>query len=246
MATSAAHEVTPQSQDVRLCLDCNYSLIGLPTNRCPECGREFNLENPKSFNSERPLRWIDRKLLKPIGWPTFTTIALICCGYLYLGIYPAMYFLWFVPFVLALVPLFLVALMLAVRDLLRNCLIPSPDFLRDSRQRERRALAIVGISLLLVLFHVPLRIVFFLAKPELDRVAQGINDGSISQPIKSHRAGPIVISDTAYSDDDQHFFYIHGFGGGGFVYCRTPGKYLHYNSGADGHLWSNWYWWIND
>jgi hypothetical protein len=245
MATSAAPKLATQSNDVLLCLDCNYSLIGLHANRCPECGREFNLQNPKTFNAERPLRWIDRKLLKPIGWPTFTTIALLSCAYLYLGIYPGVYYFNIIYF-LILVPLMIVALMLAFRDILRNCIVPSSVPLMDSRPRERLALLLLAIPFLLVLFHVPLRVLFFLAKHDLDRVAQGIIDGTISQPINRHRAGPIMISDTAYSDDDQFFFYIHGFGGGGFVYCRTPGRRLNYNSGADGHLWGNWYWWVND
>lgn len=40
------------------CLDCGYVLSGLPEQRCPECGREFDWENPKTY-STKPLfvRW---------------------------------------------------------------------------------------------------------------------------------------------------------------------------------------------
>jgi hypothetical protein len=31
------------------CRGCGYALIGLPSNRCPECGREFDLSDPRTF-----------------------------------------------------------------------------------------------------------------------------------------------------------------------------------------------------
>ncbi len=31
------------------CLNCGYILDGLPENRCPECGRPFDPEDPDSF-----------------------------------------------------------------------------------------------------------------------------------------------------------------------------------------------------
>jgi len=34
----------------KYCLGCGYSLHGLPINRCPECGREFDPANPRTFS----------------------------------------------------------------------------------------------------------------------------------------------------------------------------------------------------
>jgi hypothetical protein len=31
------------------CLGCGYLLVGLPTNRCPECGRVFDPKDPGTF-----------------------------------------------------------------------------------------------------------------------------------------------------------------------------------------------------
>jgi hypothetical protein len=247
MATSVEPDVADPPEEVLLCLDCNYSLKGLPQNRCPECGRQFNLDDSRTFNSERPLRWIDRQLLKPIGWPMFTSVALLSCGYLYLGFFPKFYYA-IIPVIVTFLLCVVVAMMLIVRNLLRAYIPPRSIFRSSSIRREKLAFAILAIPFLLVIFQVPLRIVFFLARPELDRVAKGIIDGTISRPVNSHRAGPITISSamSLYGDDDQYFFLVHGFGGGGFAYCRTPGRPLYYNSGADGHLWGNWYWWIDD
>lgn len=40
------------------CLECGYVLTGLPEHRCPECGRQFDLDDPTSY-SNKPLfvRW---------------------------------------------------------------------------------------------------------------------------------------------------------------------------------------------
>jgi hypothetical protein len=40
------------------CLDCGYILHGLAEFRCPECGREFDPEDPESFSIKPPfVRW---------------------------------------------------------------------------------------------------------------------------------------------------------------------------------------------
>src|SRR5688572_27179689 len=68
------------------CVDCNYPLNDLPGLRCPECGREFDPSDAATFNAGRPLTWLDRKLLAPIGPGTFVTVALLCAAMLYLSL----------------------------------------------------------------------------------------------------------------------------------------------------------------
>lgn len=36
------------------CIDCGYILDGLPSNRCPECGRSFDLNDSSNFAVGRP------------------------------------------------------------------------------------------------------------------------------------------------------------------------------------------------
>jgi hypothetical protein len=36
------------------CPTCNYVLAGLPTNRCPECGQEFNLAELRAALAGKP------------------------------------------------------------------------------------------------------------------------------------------------------------------------------------------------
>ena len=46
----------PDSIEDRYCRTCGYSLLGLAVcSRCPECGQEFNINDPKTFR-RRPRR----------------------------------------------------------------------------------------------------------------------------------------------------------------------------------------------
>lgn len=72
---------TPLVQPTMYCKGCGYVLDGLPEHRCPECGREFDPGNPKTFSDQPPLHPVKVLLLRPIGWPTFLLAggALIMC-----------------------------------------------------------------------------------------------------------------------------------------------------------------------
>jgi hypothetical protein len=245
MATSAEPKTAVEIGPVMLCLGCNYSLKGLPDDRCPECGREFDLDDRKSFNSERPLTWLDRLLLKPIGWPTFLTIGVICGWYLWVMRDPTYYYLG-AHFFIGLLCLLVVAVLLGGRNILRALIPPRTIVRRSTKLREGMALAAFGITFLLVVLHVPVRVLYLLAKPELDRIAQGIDDGTLTLPLTSHPAGPVKISSsTAYGNDNEYFFRIDG-SGGGFAYTRDGTSPGYYNTGTDGRLWGKWHWWVDD
>jgi hypothetical protein len=50
------------------CLGCNYSLRGLASDRCPECGRAFDLDDYRTFLPGRRLTWVEWFLTAPPGW----------------------------------------------------------------------------------------------------------------------------------------------------------------------------------
>ena len=39
------------------CLGCSYILDHLPENRCPECGRAFDPDDPRTFTNANPSFW---------------------------------------------------------------------------------------------------------------------------------------------------------------------------------------------
>src|SRR5256886_12732816 len=57
------------TQPIGLCLDCGYSLFGLPTPRCPECGRDFDPLDPATMNMGREFSELARIVLGPLRLP---------------------------------------------------------------------------------------------------------------------------------------------------------------------------------
>jgi hypothetical protein len=58
------------------CWRCGYSLRGLDSRRCPECGREFDPADRRSTNPGPDVGRIAQQLIKYPNWPTFI-VALI-------------------------------------------------------------------------------------------------------------------------------------------------------------------------
>jgi hypothetical protein len=234
----AAHETT-------LCLDCNYPLRGLIENRCPECGRAFDPADPRSFNnSSRALTWFDRKLLAPTGWPTFSLIALVCSGLLFLALDPGIYYMGCYIFLSGLCYA-VIAFILMIRRASRDSVLPASMPRANDKLRRRCGHLFALVMCLLVLFRVPMCIGFLFAKPGLDRLVADLHNGKATMPIPPTRVGPYVVSTNGYGGDDTFFFHLIG-RDGGFAYCPTKGPGGYYNTGNHGHLIGDWYWWIDD
>ncbi len=57
------------------CLGCDYPLLSLPENRCPECGRGFDPDDPRTVRTPQSPGKFAQFLLKPPGWPMFSAIG---------------------------------------------------------------------------------------------------------------------------------------------------------------------------
>jgi hypothetical protein len=57
------------------CRQCNYVLDGLPENRCPECGREFDPAQPATFLPKPEL---------PVPWESNAAVVCVMVSYLVL------------------------------------------------------------------------------------------------------------------------------------------------------------------
>jgi hypothetical protein len=55
---------------VGACWECGYSLRGLTTPRCPECGRKFDPADERTMNMGWEVRRVVKWLMRPPGWPT--------------------------------------------------------------------------------------------------------------------------------------------------------------------------------
>jgi hypothetical protein len=65
-----------QDEKIGACWECGYSLRGLETPRCPECGRKFDPANPATMNMGWEVRRVVKWLMRPPGWPTHLLTAL--------------------------------------------------------------------------------------------------------------------------------------------------------------------------
>jgi hypothetical protein len=63
------------------CVGCGYSLRGLGERRCPECGRAFDPQVVRTMNVGRPLGRIARRLLAPVGRPTWRLHAIAVAAF---------------------------------------------------------------------------------------------------------------------------------------------------------------------
>src|SRR2546421_12761742 len=58
------------------CWECGYSLRGLESRRCPECGRGFDPNDPATMNMGENVSAFARRMMKPPGWPMYSLVAL--------------------------------------------------------------------------------------------------------------------------------------------------------------------------
>lgn len=72
--------------DNAFCLSCRYPLRGLPSKRCPECGRPFDLSDPTSVGWYGPgVRARLRAWAKRVASIQVAIMALSACGATLLG-----------------------------------------------------------------------------------------------------------------------------------------------------------------
>ncbi len=67
-------KISYMTLEVKNCLDCGYILDGLSINRCPECGRTFNIGNNKTYALNNPR---GRPLRSGVGYLSVACIGLI-------------------------------------------------------------------------------------------------------------------------------------------------------------------------
>jgi hypothetical protein len=69
--TATEHDAPPAG----LCWECGYPLQGLPTPRCPECGRSFDPVDPTTMNTGQVVGPVTRWLMSPPGWAMYLLLA---------------------------------------------------------------------------------------------------------------------------------------------------------------------------
>ena len=187
-------------------------------------------------------------LTKPIGWPTFVVFGAVMLWFLWLGIYPGIYYLAgpiLSVFLLAAVGIWLVFRVGIARVLNR---VYSKDEANRKNEWQRwgyLALMIV-VTMTLIRFQVPMRLGFMTIRRPMHEIADDLTPGGEVQidsdfGTRLYRFSgecTIVLSSEdplclifVFADDHE----------AAFVYCPSGIENVP-TTGAKGHLTGHWYW----
>lgn len=157
------------------CRSCRYPLIGLDQHRCPECGRTFDPDDPKTMYYLGAPGWLARHFLRPPGRLLEIATAIASLLMLYALTAPRICIiaiLLFIPLLLGCALLWVMHLMIAaIVRLVRK------DSLSGLAKQWRRYLvvpAIIALILLLGWLDIPDRLRFKLSQSAMDRLAQQV------------------------------------------------------------------------
>lgn len=164
----------PRQQPIGLCLDCGYSLLGLPTPRCPECGREFDPMDPASMNMGRPLSPMAQWALGPLRWP----VSLMTWGALAFSLWSAR-----LPgqqiatsysiLILVGLGLFWLAWPMVRVIAARRYGWPTSLLMQGQKQRITTGLCLLIASVAIV-YKLPLKGAMYVSRPAMDRMASAL------------------------------------------------------------------------
>jgi hypothetical protein len=158
------------------CLGCKYPLRGLTINRCPECGREFDPNNPKTMYWGRMPGRIGRALLRPPGLLLQSVSAVIVATLFYEASAPegAMFPDIGLGFVVSILLIAVWLGRLVISAILARY-FAAPLFANRSVGRRWISWPIaILLCVVLIESGAPLRVRFWISRPAMDRLAQEI------------------------------------------------------------------------
>ena len=167
------HPVEPtQPRPIGLCLDCGYALHGLPTPRCPECGREFDPLDPSTMNMGRELSDLARWVLGPVRWPvSVMSYAAIAVAVWYARLPGEQFVNSSSIWILAGLGVFWLGWPVVRYLAARKYGWPTSLLMRGQRLRLT-----VGLSILLaavaIVYQLPMKAALYVSRPAMDRLAQ--------------------------------------------------------------------------
>jgi hypothetical protein len=166
----------PAGKPIGLCLTCGYALHGLPTPRCPECGREFDPLDPKTMNMGRELSELAKFVLGPVRWP----VSLMSWGAIVIALWYARLpggqivqssSIWILGGLGALWMLWPIVRIVAAR----KYGWPTSLLMRGQRLRLMVGICIVA-AVVAIVYQLPLKAALYISRPAMDRLAREVLD----------------------------------------------------------------------
>jgi hypothetical protein len=165
---------TSSATSVRYCLDCGYRLDNLPSTRCPECGRVFDLTDAATTSARGRLNVISRWAAStgPARWlvPASVLVALVVIFLNVVWVGAVMLPMLFLYFAIALIAIFYLPRRIVFRIIIHRHRL-SRSMLGVDRRRIWRCRAIILVAAVLVILSIPHQLAFSASKAALRRVA---------------------------------------------------------------------------
>jgi hypothetical protein len=157
------------------CIGCGYQLRGLTERRCPECGRPFDPNDPRTFHTRATEDSVRQWLASPPGWPTHAATVLAVLASLWWLRKPGdEFFNFWRPS--AFVPWTVLGIIWSMRLALRWGELKNKESLSRGTHGRARSWLIVplvfSITLLLTAASVPMSVAFWISRPAMDAIAQ--------------------------------------------------------------------------
>lgn len=239
---------------VGLCLQCHYSLQGLKSNRCPECGRDFDPGDPRTMNMGLPIPRRLRVLFQPMGAPTQILAALLILIAWWVLSSPGAYYLYFEYFLLAI--LFLPFLLIrGAWDFLRIAVAeryqqPAPRFALLTWRGCWVLVAMLAMTIS-VYSAVPVRLGFALSRSAFEKLARETSNAEYSwNTTNTYPSSSVNVSAgihtiktiRSYKHLNQLYFEVSP--DAGFIYVKSGALPRAPGVAPDdwGYLGEGWYW----
>ncbi len=238
--------IAVQDSQTPRCLGCDYPLLSLPENRCPECGRSFDPADPRTMRTSGSPGKVVQFLLTPPGWPMFISVGVATLFSIVAGAAPGGYS---IVEVIAFMSWLGAAVCWLFRVVLYSILTSSYENTWQISDRTLKRWLVMPLTLIitiaLLVGHVPLYVAFWLSRSSMEALAKEVVNGSKSNP-PAQWVGLFRVQNITNTETGMRFIVSHsGFlDRGGFEWSATalPEE----GSEKRSHLGGPWYTWIDD
>lgn len=218
MSTAAPPAVPPEDAH---CLGCEYSLRGLSTQRCPECGRPFDPGDKRTMRIGPRFGAATRILTGPIGEWARRMLLIGCAAILWGAAWlPGARYVELAGWCAACAVVCYTIPRRFLRLLLRWQLGMRRMGSITSERFSRRQLLLVALAMSSPLFWWPLRVSMFVQRPLLDHFAYYMfAQRPLIHPLTSPR--PVGWLLVAGASADPHGVEMHVLGGGSIYWSEN-------------------------
>jgi hypothetical protein len=217
------------SSQSRYCLNCGYALRGLTESQCPECGRLFDPQNPRTTAAHPEQKGL---IVLAHAGKTLTILLGVAAGVAFIASALGVDTMLFFFASMLLVPLILLLLFAVL-----NPAVPL------SPRRRMVGIACSALLVSIVWTEWPFRLMFELHRPAMNRAMQRARSGEVQTDAGPLRVGLFWFREVRTAPNGNIGFQLTGDRGGGVhvVHQWQAGGWIWYNTDGVEDLDGGWF-----